>query len=182
MITSSTAPSSIPARRTASRITSAPSFGAGSGERPPRYLPIGVRQALRMTGVVSSRDMRSQGQESGSVGAQHAAPLRSHRFKFTCQFILTRPAPACEPLPAASPRNRQWTALSACPLLPVPAPRPSPPRPRAAPPPPCRGLSAARGRRSEEHTSELQSQSNLVCRLLLEKKKKHFFIAHLISF
>src|SRR2546430_6834630 len=29
------------------------------------------------------------------------------------------------------------------------------------------------GERSEEHTSELQSQSNLVCRLLLEKKKKH---------
>src|SRR5688572_32577421 len=37
------------------------------------------------------------------------------------------------------------------------------------------GLSIALGRelaRSEEHTSELQSQSNLVCRLLLEKKKK----------
>src|SRR2546430_11354463 len=32
---------------------------------------------------------------------------------------------------------------------------------------------AAAGVRSEEHTSELQSQSNLVCRLLLEKKKKH---------
>src|SRR2546430_16639152 len=32
-----------------------------------------------------------------------------------------------------------------------------------------RSLSRAR---SEEHTSELQSQSNLVCRLLLEKKKK----------
>src|SRR2546430_9551260 len=33
--------------------------------------------------------------------------------------------------------------------------------------------------RSEEHTSELQSQSNLVCRLLLEKKKKekHALIA-----
>src|SRR2546427_8394669 len=31
---------------------------------------------------------------------------------------------------------------------------------------------AAREDRSEEHTSELQSQSNLVCRLLLEKKKK----------
>src|SRR5688572_9956172 len=31
---------------------------------------------------------------------------------------------------------------------------------------------AALERRSEEHTSELQSQSNLVCRLLLEKKKK----------
>src|SRR5688572_30990757 len=31
---------------------------------------------------------------------------------------------------------------------------------------------SAQGFRSEEHTSELQSQSNLVCRLLLEKKKK----------
>src|SRR2546430_6887560 len=31
---------------------------------------------------------------------------------------------------------------------------------------------AVEGPRSEEHTSELQSQSNLVCRLLLEKKKK----------
>src|SRR2546430_6538522 len=32
----------------------------------------------------------------------------------------------------------------------------------------------ARLARSEEHTSELQSQSNLVCRLLLEKKKKKY--------
>src|SRR5688572_31285571 len=43
-------------------------------------------------------------------------------------------------------------------------------------PPACvRTDRAVRGhsaRRSEEHTSELQSQSNLVCRLLLEKKKK----------
>src|SRR2546430_8972472 len=35
--------------------------------------------------------------------------------------------------------------------------------------------------RSEEHTSELQSQSNLVCRLLLEKKKIHIFVAHLFQ-
>src|SRR2546430_10654239 len=35
-----------------------------------------------------------------------------------------------------------------------------------------RGARHAAGDRSEEHTSELQSQSNLVCRLLLEKKKK----------
>src|SRR2546430_16442241 len=34
------------------------------------------------------------------------------------------------------------------------------------------GLRDAAAARSEEHTSELQSQSNLVCRLLLEKKKK----------
>src|SRR2546430_17251572 len=39
----------------------------------------------------------------------------------------------------------------------------------------ARAPHGARGRRaarSEEHTSELQSQSNLVCRLLLEKKKQ----------
>src|SRR2546427_1635936 len=41
----------------------------------------------------------------------------------------------------------------------------------------CRGSSPSPRRqhrygRSEEHTSELQSQSNLVCRLLLEKKKE----------
>src|SRR5690606_41030847 len=46
--------------------------------------------------------------------------------------------------------------------------------------PPCHpphllGLLRARGefRRSEEHTSELQSRENLVCRLLLEKKQRH---------
>src|SRR5688572_32217388 len=34
------------------------------------------------------------------------------------------------------------------------------------------GLALPRRTRSEEHTSELQSQSNLVCRLLLEKKNR----------
>src|SRR2546430_7637030 len=58
----------------------------------------------------------------------------------------------------------------------------TPPLPVAAGPPPGEVVPEARvaallegGRgllRSEEHTSELQSQSNLVCRLLLEKKKK----------
>src|SRR2546430_8158258 len=43
----------------------------------------------------------------------------------------------------------------------------SPPRHHHSPP-----RARRRGGRSEEHTSELQSQSNLVCRLLLEKKKK----------
>src|SRR2546430_12586855 len=43
---------------------------------------------------------------------------------------------------------------------------------------PALSLDSRRGHatdRSEEHTSELQSQSNLVCRLLLEKKKKHLY-------
>src|SRR2546422_3705825 len=36
----------------------------------------------------------------------------------------------------------------------------------------CETLRPGEGRRSEEHTSELQSRLHLVCRLLLEKKKK----------
>src|SRR5262245_65107699 len=43
------------------------------------------------------------------------------------------------------------------------------PHPRAA----ACAVAAARAVRSEEHTSELQSLRHLVCRLLLEKKKKH---------
>src|SRR5690554_7671101 len=51
------------------------------------------------------------------------------------------------------------------------APRPTSPSTRGGPdaqsPP-------TRGHRSEEHTSELQSRPHLVCRLLLEKKKKKY--------
>src|SRR2546430_8735242 len=44
---------------------------------------------------------------------------------------------------------------------------------------PCAFSKTTNGTRSEEHTSELQSQSNLVCRLLLEKKKdKNIGISH----
>src|SRR6266853_6851463 len=50
--------------------------------------------------------------------------------------------------------------------LPISASRPSTASSFGVPPTPTPSP------RSEEHTSELQSQSNLVCRLLLEKKKK----------
>src|SRR6266700_4694700 len=45
-------------------------------------------------------------------------------------------------------------------------------------PPPQQGhpIRPVRRRRSEEHTSELQSRENLVCRLLLEKKKNQHII------
>src|SRR5256885_13134476 len=39
---------------------------------------------------------------------------------------------------------------------------------------------SSRPHRSEEHTSELQSPCNLVCRLLLEKKKKHTAICSIM--
>src|SRR3712207_7226859 len=45
-------------------------------------------------------------------------------------------------------------------------------RVRQGRPHPARRDPRPRGRRSEEHTSELQSRQYLVCRLLLEKKKK----------
>src|SRR5260370_29931055 len=51
---------------------------------------------------------------------------------------------------------------------------PAPPWPPASPLPAWAATRADRsGFRSEEHTSELQSHLNLVCRLLLEKKKIH---------
>src|SRR3712207_7310046 len=40
------------------------------------------------------------------------------------------------------------------------------------------GSAGRERRRSEEHTSELQSRQYLVCRLLLEKKKKNTFYTH----
>src|SRR2546430_6509961 len=42
------------------------------------------------------------------------------------------------------------------------------------------GVPRSTTERSEEHTSELQSQSNLVCRLLLEKKKQFAASRHLL--
>src|SRR2546427_9117463 len=44
------------------------------------------------------------------------------------------------------------------------------------------GVCRSRQLRSEEHTSELQSQSNLVCRLLLEKKKKKKTKDHICTY
>src|SRR3712207_7414326 len=45
----------------------------------------------------------------------------------------------------------------------------------------CCGAVVSPSRRSEEHTSELQSRQYLVCRLLLEKKKQHKLICNILS-
>src|SRR3712207_9389369 len=68
--------------------------------------------------------------------------------------------------------------ISSCVRRPTrrPAARPQIGTRRAAPPVPSSNRDTAtrsRGGRSEEHTSELQSRQYLVCRLLLEKKKKN---------
>src|SRR2546426_6871748 len=60
-------------------------------------------------------------------------------------------------------------------FFPHPRHRPAPPKRRPGSTsgsfPPTSAVTMARASRSEEHTSELQSPCNLVCRLLLEKKK-----------
>src|SRR2546427_7880119 len=66
-------------------------------------------------------------------------------------------------------RSRMMAIASVLPSAIFPGPPPPPEGAAAADGPAAGGMSDAR---SEEHTSELQSQSNLVCRLLLEKKKK----------
>src|SRR5436190_7218182 len=86
-------------------------------------------------------------------------PPRTTLFPYTTLFrsAKRRGALARGPLTLLRPGGRPTRTRSRC-RRPVPrAPRrPSPPCPR-----------------SEEHTSELQSHSDLVCRLLLEKKKQN---------
>src|SRR5690606_40894534 len=82
----------------------------------------------------------------------HGLPLMSPRFPYTTLFRSPAPyalssAPAASRVPSYGPGSTQVNP----------------------PPPPTARPAAAR---SEEHTSELQSRENLVCRLLLEKKKR----------
>src|SRR5207253_6208335 len=64
------------------------------------------------------------------------------------------------------------TVQAAMDLRVSPAPAPSAPATTRRAGRPAAPMAPASGGRSEEHTSELQSRGHLVCRLLLEKKKK----------
>src|SRR5437870_6416815 len=87
-------------------------------------------------------------------------PPRSTLFPYTTLFrSLPRPTLAHLPrgqVPEHIARRRGWT------------------EPRSA----HGGVRCAQELRSEEHTSELQSRGHLVCRLLLEKKKKKINYTH----
>src|SRR5258705_1142530 len=76
-------------------------------------------------------------------------PPRSTLFPYTTLFRSPSPAPLQPPQSAIS--RRCFPESGSCRQAGIPTLR----------------------RRSEEHTSELQSLRHLVCRLLLEKKKKH---------
>src|SRR5690625_6691024 len=92
--------------------------------------------------------------------------------------MATRPAPVPDREHAPRRDGAQAPPLPPATTLPRPADRrlvgsrapPVLPRSRPAATPPSRP--ERRADRSEEHTSELQSRGHLVCRLLLEKKKK----------
>src|SRR5205814_8123435 len=89
-----------------------------------------------------------------TLSLHDALPISSFlcdRFLFACSRSRSRLTPA---LKARSSRRFSPTSFA-------------PPRAPAAARRPCRPT------RSEEHTSELQSLRHLVCRLLLEKKKKN---------
>src|SRR3712207_7397734 len=82
-------------------------------------------------------------------------PPRSTRFPYTTLFRSTSRSPS-------RPRSRRRSASTSGPPPPAPTPTSSPA---------CAATSTG-WRRSEEHTSELQSRQYLVCRLLLEKKQR----------
>src|SRR3712207_7155442 len=94
-------------------------------------------------------------------------PPRSTLFPCTTLFRSSPPAPpsAGAELPAAPPSGSPCSRSSS------PSTSPSTPASTRSP----------SSRRSEEHTSELQSRQYLVCRLLLEKKKITTFYLSFIS-
>src|SRR5947209_14212636 len=82
-------------------------------------------------------------------------PPRSTLFPYTTLFRSPRPGRCWAP-----PTRGAWSS------------RWDPARGSCADPRIARSGTSPQGHRSEEHTSELQSRQYLVCRLLLEKKKK----------
>src|SRR2546427_3942256 len=103
------------------------------------------------------------------VRASHAArhrskPTRSRRYDAQCMSsTVALETTSCMPWPRRTTSRSARSAPSTSPIVSSIVPR----SPSA-----LGTMLLTIGERSEEHTSELQSQSNLVCRLLLEKKKK----------
>src|SRR2546427_6821738 len=89
-----------------------------------------------------------------NVGDRVLVPL----YSFSWRERLVAPAAGLFALPEADPRQLAMLGIN--------------------PPTAALLLNESIDLRSEEHTSELQSQSNLVCRLLLEKKKNTQVIAN----
>src|SRR5256886_3227649 len=139
-------------------------------------LPLGV-QAKLLRALEDKEIRRLGGTKSRTVDIRIVAatnaslPARVREGTFR-EDLFFRLSTVMLTLPPVRERG-DAVRLIAPALLPPPPPEHDPPAPapHARPPRPLR-----RHPRSEEHTSELQSQSNLVCRLLLEKKKQKTLI------
>src|SRR5260221_5457922 len=92
-------------------------------------------------------------------------PPRSTLFPYT---TLSRPPSNAVAYIAAAYLKQEASAAPTATIAETAPPTPPPAEPPAATPP-----AEAPAVRSEEHTSELQSHSDLVCRLLLVKKKQY---------
>src|SRR3712207_8687977 len=96
-------------------------------------------------------------------------PPRSTLFPYTTLFrSISRSTDVVSKGDAGRSRCRRDNRSALVRLAELRRTEPSPARPRGRLDPAAGGC-----RRSEEHTSELQSRQYLVCRLLLEKKKNH---------
>src|SRR5438105_15862275 len=155
-------PRQLPERRPKKGAPNRPSKRNRPGDRRPLSTPVD-----RRLGFGSTRD---GGAVPGfALGRACAGTTAEHRHQRLCWTGITLPLRRCGPLSRPSRedlRKRVGTSAFEAGLLRL---WPMPPGILPA------GPSAETGivfPRSEEHTSELQSRVDLVCRLLLEKKKK----------
>src|SRR5438552_7468678 len=148
MMHSSTISGSMPARRTASATASAPSCGAVNDFSAPRNFPVGVRTADTMT-------------DSRTAHLDFFHDVRAEEGLKPPQDDGGRPHDLARPLRALRVDQQHASLeLHGRHALERGTDRGAPRKADFA------------VRRSEEHTSELQSPDHLVCRLLLEKKKR----------
>src|SRR5256886_12069490 len=137
--------------------------------------PTDLRTTAALDGdewVINGRKWFSSGAEGSAFGIVMAVTeADADPRRRASQIIVPSDAPGIqiEPVPTLGHRGRGWTTHCEVTYTDVRVPAGNLLGERGS------GFLIAQkrlGPRSEEHTSELQSQSNLVCRLLLEKKKK----------
>src|SRR5690606_8208303 len=138
---------------------------------PQPASPAAAARSAMGTGLINLPARRLEPLPSGHRGGRTAHPTPQHGSIPALRRACAPSAPPSPPPPRRAPtaaRLHRGSSASPTPSAPgVPHGRAS--LPAAAPILPRR---TSQTHRSEEHTSELQSRENLVCRLLLEKKKK----------
>src|SRR5690606_40227 len=108
------------------------------------------------------------------LGHQRELPLPRHRVDGARSHARREDERRNCTVEPTSLLHRSDLLPAMCPIRarsPAPACTAAPPRPQTRAPSPATSSRCCESSRSEEHTSELQSRENLVCRLLLEKKK-----------